>query len=373
MKSAAIDIGGKLVGLGHRPLIIAEMSGNHNGTLEGALRVVRAAAASGADAIKLQTFTPGTLTIDSKRPEFFINDPNSLWHGRRLWELYAEAHTPWEWHKPIFEAARAEGLVCISSAFDLASLDILISLGADAIKIASFELVHIPLIEAAARLGKPLLISTGMANTLEIVDAVAALRGNGCDRFILLQCTSAYPSEESEANILTMYDMRLRYGCEVGLSDHTLRPYAAFAATALGATVIEKHFTIARADGGVDSAFSIEPAELRELVEGIELIWRSLGEVRYGPQSVEETSLKERPSIYVVRPIKKGEKFTEENLRIIRPANGLPPKHYKSIIGKICARDLDAEVPMTWDLLSRDEVGPDQFELSTTQGTKSNV
>jgi N-acetylneuraminate synthase len=356
MKRAAIDIGGKLVGFGHPPMILAEMSGNHKGSLEGAFRIVRAAAESGVDAIKLQTFTPGTLTIDSSRPEFFINDPSSLWHGRRLWDLYAEAYTPWEWHEPIFEVARAEGLACISSAFDLSSLEFLLSLGVDAIKIASFELVHIPLIEAAARSGKPLLISTGMANELEIDDAVAAMRANGCNRFILLKCTSAYPSEENEANILTMHDMCLRYGCEVGLSDHTLRPYAAFAATAFGATVIEKHFTIARAEGGVDSAFSIEPAELRELVEGTEFVWRSRGAVSYGPRSVEETSVKERPSIYVVRPIKKGEKFTEENVRIIRPANGLPPKYYSSVIGKTCACDLDGVVPMSWDLLSQDGV-----------------
>lgn len=343
------------MGLGHRPMIVAEMSGNHNGTLQGALRILYAAAASGADAIKLQTFTPGTLTIDSKRPEFFIYDPSSLWHRRRLWDLYVEAHTPWEWHKPIFEAARAEGLACISSAFDLSSMDFLLSLGADAIKIASFEIVHIPLIEAAARSGKPLLISTGMADALEIDDAVSAMRANGCDQFILLKCTSAYPSKENEANILTMHDMSLRYECEVGLSDHTLHPYAAFAATALGAAVIEKHFTIARAEGGVDSAFSIEPAELSELVKGTELVWRSRGNVCYGPLSVEETSLKERPSIYVVRPIKKGEKFTEENVRIIRPANGLAPKYYSSVIGKTCACDLEKEVPMSWDLLSQEE------------------
>jgi pseudaminic acid synthase len=351
MKGTAMDIGGTLVGHGRRPMIIAEMSGNHNRTLEGALRIVRAAAASGADAIKLQTFTPGTLTIDSRRPEFFINDPNSLWHGRRLWDLYAEAHTPWEWHRPIFEAARAEGLVCISSAFDLGSLEFLLSLGVDGIKIASFELIHIPLIKAAARSGKPLLISTGMANATEIADAVAAVRANGCDRFIMLKCTSAYPSEETEANILTMHDMRIRYACEVGLSDHTLRPYAAFAATALGAAVIEKHFTIARAEGGVDSAFSIEPTELRELVDGTRLVWRSRGDVTYGPRPMEETSLKERPSIYVVRPVKKGEKFTEDNVRIIRPANGLSPKHYNSVIGKTCACNLDAGVPMSWDLM----------------------
>ena len=335
-------------------MIIAEMSGNHNGTLEGALRLVRAAAASGADAIKLQTYTPGTLTIDSSRSEFFIDDSKSLWHGRRLWDLYEEAHTPWLWHEPIFEAARAEGLRCISSAFDFSSVEFLLSLGVDAIKIASFELVHIPLIKEAAKSGKPLLVSTGMGSAQEIDGAVAAMRASGCDRFILLKCTSAYPSEENEANILTMHDMRVRYGCEVGLSDHTLRHYAAFAATALGAAVVEKHFTISRAEGGVDSAFSTEPHEFRELVEGSELVWRSLGDGRYGPRSIEGTSLKERPSIYVVRPVKKGDKFTTENVRIIRPANGLAPKHYDSVIGKTCACDLEGEVPMSWDLLSQE-------------------
>jgi pseudaminic acid synthase len=354
MKGAAIEIGGKLVGCGHRPMIVAEMSGNHGGTIEGALKIVRAAAASGADAIKLQTYTPGALTIDSKRPEFFIYDTGSLWHGRRLWDLYAEAHTPWEWHQPIFEAARAEGLACMSSVFDLSSLEFLLSIGTDAIKIASFELVHIPLIEAAARSGKPLLISTGMGNSQEINDAVAALRASGCDQFILLKCTSAYPSEENEANLLTMQDMRRRYECEVGLSDHSLRPYAAFAATALGAVVIEKHLTIARSEGGVDSAFSIEPSELRDLVVGCQMVWRSRGDVRYGPLPVEETSLKERCSIYVVRPIKKGEKFTADNVRIIRPANGLAPKHYQAVIGRTCARDLDGEVPMSWELLNKE-------------------
>jgi pseudaminic acid synthase len=319
--------------------------------VEGALRIVRAAAESGADAIKLQTYTPGTLTIDSRRPEFFIDDPNSLWHGRRLWELYEEAHTPWEWHRPIFEAARTEGLACISTAFDLGSVEFLLSLEVDAIKIASFELVHTPLIEAAAQSGKPILLSAGMSSLDELDDAVSALRANGCDRFILLKCTSAYPSAETEANLLTMQDMRLRYGCEVGLSDHTLRPYVAFAATSLGAVVIEKHFTLARAAGGLDAAFSIEPSELRELVEGAALVWRSLGGVCYGPLVVEKTSIKERPSIYVVRTMKKGEPFTERNIRIIRPASGLAPKFYRSLIGKSCACDIDAESPMSWDLV----------------------
>jgi N-acetylneuraminate synthase len=234
------------------------------------------------------------------------------------------------------------------------SLEFLLSIGVDAIKIASFELVHIPLVEAAAKSGKPLLISTGMASDREIDDAVSAVRASDCDRFILLKCTSAYPSQESDANVLTMCDMRRRYGCQVGLSDHTLRPYAAFAATALGAAVIEKHFTMARAAGGVDSAFSIEPAELRELVDGSEMVWRSRGAVRYGPQPAEDTSLRERPSIYVVRPIKKGERFTEKNVRIIRPANGLTPKHYQSVIGRKCASDVGAAVPMSWDLVCKD-------------------
>jgi pseudaminic acid synthase len=358
MSKVDISIGGKPVGPGHRPLIIAEMSANHNGSLESALRIVRAAAESGADAIKLQTYTPRTLTIDSSRPEFFIDDPNSLWHGRRLWELYEEAHTPWEWHQPIFEAARAGGLACISTAFDFDSVEFLLSLRVDAIKIASFELVHIPLIETVARSGKPILLSAGMSSIEELDSAVSALRTNGCDRFILLKCTSAYPSEETEANLLTMQDMRLRYGCEVGLSDHTLRPYVAFAATSLGAGVIEKHFTISRAEGGLDAAFSIEPSELRELVKGTDLVWRSLGGISYGPLVVEKTSIKERPSIYVVRAIKKGEKFTEDNIRIIRPANGLAPKHYRALIGKTCARDVDAELPMSWDLVLDSGMSP---------------
>jgi len=351
MKRAAINIGGKLIGNGIHPMIIAEMSGNHNGNLERALSIVNAAASNGADAIKIQTFTPDTLTINSQRQEFFIDDPESLWHGRRLWDLYAEAHTPWEWHKPIFESARREGLVCISTAYDLKSLEFLLSIGVDAIKIASFELIHIPLIEASARSKKPLLISTGMATTQEIDEAVSTIRANGCEQFVLLKCTSSYPSVEKDANILTIDDMRQRYECEVGLSDHTLKPYVAFAATAHGAVVIEKHFTIARTEGGVDSAFSIEPLELRELVQGNKLVWQSLGDICYGSLDVEGTSLKERPSIYVVRPIKKGALFTEEDVRVIRPDNGLEPRYYSSVIGKKCTFDIESEMPMSWDMI----------------------
>jgi N-acetylneuraminate synthase len=332
-------------------MIVAELSANHNASLDRALRIVHTAAECGADCIKLQTFRPESLTIDSSRPEFFIDDPGGLWHGRRLWDLYREAHTPWEWHQPIFEAARAAGLACISTACDRESLEFLISLGVDAIKIASFELIHIPLLEAAAKCGRPVLLSTGMASLEELNEAVATLRANRCNEFILLKCTSAYPSTEAEANILTIPDMRERYGCDTGLSDHTLRPYTAFAATAQGVVVIEKHFTLARRDGGLDAAFSLEPAELRELVDGTDLVWRCLGSVSYGPLAAESASLKERPSIYVTRAMKKGERFSDQSIRIIRPANGLAPKYYGALVGRICARDIAAGTPLSWEFV----------------------
>lgn len=350
MKSTIINIAQKQVGAGHPPFMIAEMSGNHNGSLDRALEIVRQAAKAGADAIKLQTYTPATLTVDSRRPEFFIDDPESPWHGRRLWELYEEAHTPWDWHGPIFDLARSLGLACVSTVFDESSLRFLTDCGVDAIKIASFELIHIPLLEKVACIGKPILLSTGMASLAEIDDAVAALRRHSAE-FILLKCTSAYPSEEKEANLLTMQDMRARYGCEVGLSDHVLRPYTAYAAVALGASVIEKHFILNRSEGGVDAAFSLEPVEFKELVDGARRVFQSRGELCYGPRCVEETSLKERPSIYVVRAMRKGDIFTPENTRVIRPGNGLAPKNYPAILGKRAGQDINAEIPMSWDLL----------------------
>lgn len=351
MANPVIKLAGKRIGAAHPPLVIAEMSGNHNGSLERALAIVHAAAECGADAIKLQTFLPATLTIDSRKPEFHIDDPDGPWHGRRLWELYAEAHTPWEWHRPIFDAARSHAMACISTAFDASSLEFLLSMDVDAIKIASFELVHVPLIQAVARSGKPVLLSTGMAAIDELDEAVAALRGNGCSEFVLLKCTSAYPSEEKEANLLTMQDMASRYACHVGLSDHSLRPYSAFAAVALGARVIEKHFTLNRTDGGVDAGFSLQPAELGELVQGSRLAWLSRGEVRYGSQPGEAASLKERPSIYVVGNVKKGEILSTHNIRVIRPDNGLPPRYLPLVIGKRAARDIDTETPLSWDLI----------------------
>ena len=357
MPNHAITIGGRVVGAGHPPLVIAELSGNHNGSLDRALELVQRAAACGAGALKLQTYTAGTLTINSRRPEFFIDSPGSPWHGRRLWELYEEAHTPWEWHEPLFDASRRAGMLCISTAFDESSLELLLRLGADAIKIASFELVHLPLIDAVARSGKPVILSTGMGTREEIGDAVQTLRESTSD-FILLKCTSAYPAIEAEANLRTMVDLRDRYQCEVGLSDHTLRPHLAFGAVALGAVVIEKHFTLSRADGGVDSEFSIEPHELTELVDGVGLVWQGLGEVRYGVQEREKASLAERPSIYVVAPVAKGETLTARNVRVIRPGNGLAPKHLPAILGCSARHDIESGTPMSWALIDDASIAP---------------
>lgn len=336
------------------PFIIAELSANHGGSITRALEIVQVAADNGAHAIKLQTFTAETLSINSFKPEFFIDDPNSLWHGRRLWDLYKEAETPWGWHEPIFEAARKRGLACISSAFDQSSLDFLIALGVDAIKIASFELVHLPLIDSAAKAGVPIILSTGMATLSEVEDAVHALRRNHFEKFILLRCTSAYPSEEKDANVLSMADLRQRFKCLVGLSDHSLSPYSAYAAVGLGATVIEKHLTLSRADGGLDAPFSMEPDDLSELAQGSRLVWLSRGSVRYGTQEVEETSRKERPSIYVTRPVAKGDFFTADNIRVIRPGFGLPPKDYHRVLGRRASTDIAAETALAWSMIVDD-------------------
>jgi N-acetylneuraminate synthase len=368
-----IAIGRHRIGEGHRPLVVAELSANHNASLDRALQIVRAAADCGADAIKLQTFLPETLTIDSRRPEFFIDDPGGLWHGRRLIELYREAHTPWPWHKPIFEAARAAGMACISTACDGEALEFLLAQDVDAIKIASFELIHLPLLAAAARSGKPVVLSTGMASADELDQAVSTLRDNGCDRFVLLKCTSAYPADESDAHVLTMRDMGRRYACEVGLSDHSLGPHACYAATALGASMLEKHVTLARGDGGPDAAFSAEPAELRDLVEGTERVWRSLGKVRYGALPAEGASLRERPSIYVTQAVKKGETFSHKNIRIVRPAVGLAPRHYDSVVGKPSACDITAGTPLAWRDVAGGESGDREQQGSVPGYLDSNA
>lgn len=356
MKHNQLPLAERLASRGHPPLVIAEMSGNHRGDLGNALAIVRAAAQAGADAIKLQTYTPATLTIDSYRSEFLIDDPASPWHGRRLWELYEEAHTPWDWHRRLFDEARAHGLYCISTAFDETSLKFLATERVDAVKIASFEVVHIPLLDEARKLGLPLLLSTGMASVDELDLAVKTIGAVPAGALVLLKCTSAYPASENDANLATMQDMRARYGCLVGLSDHTLQPMVAYCATALGACVVEKHFTLSRKDGGPDAAFSIEPDELRDLVRGVDLVWHSVGKIGYGALASEQTSLKERPSLYVVEDIRKGDVFTPQNLRVIRPGNGLAPHHLNAILGCVSAEDIAASTPMSLKFLTDEKV-----------------
>mgnify|MGYP002824615379 CR=1 FL=1 len=334
-----------------KPFFIAEISANHLGKMENALKLVDEAVNSGANAIKLQTFTADSLTINCDEPDFFINDPDSLWHGRQLWDLYDEAHTPLEWHEPIFNLARKRGMACISSAFDASSIDFLVRIGVDAIKIASFEIVHTPLIEAAAKSSLPVILSTGMATLDEISDAVEILRNNNCENFALLQCTSAYPSTEENANIQTLVDMSKRFNCQTGLSDHCLRPFSVYAAVASGAKIVEKHIILSREEGGLDSAFSLEPHEFKEMVEGANFTHASMGLVKYSVARTEETSHKERPSIYVTEDIQKGELFTESNIRIIRPGFGLTPKNFRNILAKSAAQDLVRGTPLDWTMV----------------------
>jgi N-acetylneuraminate synthase len=340
------------IGPGHRPYLIAEMSGNHNQSLERALEIVDAAAAHGADAIKLQTYTADTMTLDLRMPGFVIDDPKSLWAGRQLYELYQEAHTPWEWHAPIMGRAAQHGLHCFSTPFDFSSVDFLESLNVPAYKIASFENTDLPLIRRVAATGKPIIMSTGMATAGEIDEAVRAAREAGCRDLVLLKCTSTYPATAENTHISTIPHMRALFGCEVGLSDHTMGCGVSVAATALGATVIEKHFTLRRADGGVDSSFSMEPHELRQLREETERAWQAVGQVSYGPTAAEAKSLAFRRSLYIARDLKAGDVLTRENLRCVRPGFGLPPRHLDSLLGQRIGRDVVAGTPMAWTLLT---------------------
>ena len=340
-----IEIAGRPIGSDYPPFVIAEMSGNHNQSLERALAIVEAAALAGAHAIKLQTYTADTMTLNVRGGSFEINDPDSLWAGQNLHDLYKKAYTPWEWHGPIMERARELGLICFSSPFDETAVDFLEDLGAPAYKIASFENNHLPLIEKAARTGKPLIISTGMATLGELDDAVRTAREAGCIQLVLLKCTSNYPSSPENTNLRTISHLRQLFNTEVGLSDHTMGIGAAVAAIALGASVVEKHFTLARADGGVDSAFSLEPAELANLVTETNRAWQALGEVRYGPTEAEQKSLVFRRSIYVAEDIAEGEVFSTKNIRIVRPGNGAPPSFYKQILGLQARRCYQAGTP----------------------------
>jgi N-acetylneuraminate synthase len=340
------------IGAGAPPYLIAEISANHNQSLERALAIVDAAAAAGADAIKLQTYTAETMTLNVKMPGFVIDDPGSLWYGRQLYELYEEAHTPWDWHQPIMQRARAQGLHCFSTPFDDSAVDFLETLEVPAYKIASFECTDLPLIRKVACTGKPMIISTGMASIAEIDEAVGTARSAGCTEIALLKCTSTYPATPENTNIRTIPNMKAAFGCEIGLSDHTMGCGAAVAAVALGAVLIEKHFTLRRSDGGVDSSFSLEPEEFRMLRIETERAWQALGSVIYGGTKAEEKSRAFRRTLYVARDMKAGEVLTRENMRIVRPGFGLPPKYFDDVLGRSIKRDAPAGTPVTWELLS---------------------
>lgn len=346
-----MHIADRRIGRDAAPFVIAEMSGNHNQSLDRALEIVEAAAGAGAHALKLQTYTADTMTLDIRGGAFDIADESSLWKGRNLHELYQEAHTPWEWHAPIMQRAGELGMLCFSTPFDETAVDFLEELGVPAYKIASFENAHLPLIRKVAATGKPMIISTGMASLAELDEAVRTAREAGCKDLVLLKCTSTYPATPENSNILTIPHMRELFGCEIGLSDHTMGVGAAVAAVAHGATVVEKHFTLRRADGGVDSTFSLEPQEMAALVVETERAWQSLGRVSYGTLGAEKGSVVFRRSIYVARDVAAGEVFTRENLRIVRPGNGLAPKHYDILLGRRAGRALKAGTPANWDML----------------------
>lgn len=337
------------IGFNQRPFIIAEMSGNHNQSLERALEIVEAAAKSGAHALKIQTYTADTLTLNVESDDFLIKDEESLWKSRKLHDLYNEAYTPWEWHEPIFSRAKELGMVAFSTPFDDSAVDFLETLDVPLYKIASFENTDLPLIKKVAATGKPMIVSTGMANAAELDELVRTAKENGCKDLILLKCTSTYPATPENTNIATIPHMRELFDVQVGLSDHTMGTGVAVAAVALGATVIEKHFTLSRADGGVDAAFSMEPAEMKALVEETERAWQAIGKVTYGPTEKEKASLKFRRSIYVAKDIQAGESFTEENIRIVRPGYGLEPKYYPNLIGKVAKKSYTMGTPITFD------------------------
>ena len=346
----SISLLSRSIGASAPPFVIAEMSGNHNQSLERALEIVEAAARSGAHALKIQTYTPDTMTIDVNEREFHISDPGSLWAGRSLYELYGEAYTPWDWHRPIFDRARALGMVPFSTPFDESAVDFLESLDVPCYKIASFENTDLPLFRRVAATGKPLIVSTGMATAAELDESVRAARAAGCSDLVLLKCTSTYPATAGNTNILTIPHLRALFGCEVGLSDHTMGVGVAVASVALGATVIEKHFTLRRADGGVDSAFSMEPDEFAQLVVESERAWQAMGQITYGPTEAEKKSLQYRRSLYVVEDLKAGDQLTRQNVRAIRPGLGLSPQHLEQVLGRIVKQDVRRGTAVRWDL-----------------------
>ena len=345
-----IIINDRKVGITNKPFVIAEMSGNHNQSLEDALKIVEEAARNGADALKIQTYTAEKLTLNLNKNEFSISDENSLWKGMSLFELYKKAYTPWEWHKPIMNKAKEVGIICFSSPFDNSAVDFLEELNVPAYKIASPEIIHLPLIQKAASTGKPLIISTGMASISEIEEAVLAAREAGCSQLVLLKCTSSYPASASASNLSTIPHMRNMFDCEVGLSDHTCGIGVAVASVVHGASVIEKHFTLSKVAGGVDSEFSIEPREMKALVIETERAWESIGQVKYGPSESEKTTFRHRQSLYIAEDMKKGDVLNKKNLRIIRPGLGLPPKYYDVVLGRKIKKNVKKGEPLKWEL-----------------------
>jgi pseudaminic acid synthase len=336
---------GKYFGDDHL-FVIAEMSGNHNGSLERALEIVAAASSSNASAIKLQTYTPDTMTLDSDLAHFKISDPNSLWYGRRLYDLYGEAATPWEWHEAIFVKARECGLVPFSTPFDATSVEFLERLDVGLYKIASFENTDLPLIAEVAKTGKPMIISIGLATLEEIEEAVSTAEANGCKEYALLKTTSAYPAEPHEANLATISKLREHFGCTVGLSDHTLGIGVSVAAVALGATIIEKHLTLDRQDGGVDSAFSTSPEEFKNLVIESNRAWESRGKVTFGPTKRERESIIFRRSIFFVRDLAAGSIISDQDVKVLRPGIGLAPKFWNEVVGKKVTHDVSRGQPV---------------------------
>lgn len=334
-----------------KPYIIAEMSGNHNHSLERALAIVDAAAEAGVDALKLQTYTADTMTIDKNDGEFLISDPDSLWYGESLYSLYQKAYTPWEWHKPIFDRCRERGIMGFSTPFDFTAVDFLEELGCPIYKIASFENIDLPLIKRVAQTGKPMIVSTGMASVGELQELVDTVRKNGCSDLTLLKCTSSYPATPEGTNLLTIPHMKELFKCNVGLSDHTLGIGAAVASMALGARVVEKHFTLCRADGGVDAAFSMEPAEMAQLVRECNTAVEALGKVSYELQEQEKKSLVFRRSLYFVKDMKAGDVITTDDVRSIRPGLGLKPKYYEKILGRKIKYDVSRGTALALDLI----------------------
>lgn len=339
------------IGVNEKPFLIAEMSGNHNKSLEVALKIVEAVAKAGAQALKIQTFTPDTMTLDIKNGDFEISDISSPWHGRYLYDLYEEAHTPWEWHQPIFEKAKQLGLIAFSTPFDKTSIDFLESLNVPCYKIASFENTDFELLSAVASTGKPVIMSTGMTTLSELAESVEVLRGGGCKELVLLKCTSSYPASPLDSNLMTIKHMRELFGCEVGLSDHTRGIGVSVASVAFGASVIEKHFTLDRSQGGIDAEFSMEPAEMRQLSEEIIRAHEAIGSIQYDRAINEKKSMIFRRSIYVTRRVSRGERVTNDNVRTIRPGYGLEPKYLTFIMGKKFKEDCEAGTAFSWNMI----------------------